>query len=194
MLVEQFGNIHYARFIANGMSDLEVDNLERIVSQTISPKSYKIASRIEGTKTLFSLNGARQIIIKTNSKNLLFIFAEQPELDVPDLKASNVINFASYVSENRDQNIAVTQELQSALNAASARGGNTATILYIPDGKYMIGQITLKSNVHLYLSAGALLKAVVANIDTPTYPLQGVPGVRDSSLIYVYKATNARIY
>ena len=44
--------------------------------------------------------------------------------------------------------------MQSAINAAS---GATQNILYFPPGKYLVGELWLKSNMTVYLAGGAIL-------------------------------------
>ena len=44
--------------------------------------------------------------------------------------------------------------IQRAIDACAERGGGT---VYVPRGEYLIGTIELKSNIRLYLGAGATL-------------------------------------
>lgn len=48
-----------------------------------------------------------------------------------------------------------TSAVQEAVNACSESGGGT---VYVPAGEYLIGSVTLKSNVNLHLETGAVLK------------------------------------
>lgn len=48
-----------------------------------------------------------------------------------------------------------TEKLQKAIDKAAAKGGGT---LYFPAGEYLTGALHLKSNITLYIDAGALLK------------------------------------
>ena len=47
-----------------------------------------------------------------------------------------------------------TSIIQNAINAVSAKGGGT---VYVPSGKYLTKALEFKSDVHLYLDAGAVL-------------------------------------
>ena len=49
-----------------------------------------------------------------------------------------------------------TKSINSAIEAAAAAGGGT---VYFPAGNYLSGSIRLKSNITLYLDAGATLIA-----------------------------------
>ncbi|MDQ7817393.1 MAG: glycosyl hydrolase family 28 protein [Melioribacteraceae bacterium] len=46
-----------------------------------------------------------------------------------------------------------TNAIQRAINACSANGGT----VYLPSGKYLTGSLQLKSNVDIYISAGAVI-------------------------------------
>jgi polygalacturonase len=49
-----------------------------------------------------------------------------------------------------------TKAVQAAIDACHANGGGT---VLVPPGEYVIGSVRLKSNVHLHLDTGAVLKA-----------------------------------
>src|SRR5664279_457687 len=48
-----------------------------------------------------------------------------------------------------------TKPVQTAVDACNTNGGGTVVI---PTGTFIIGTVHLKSNVHLYLQSGAVLK------------------------------------
>jgi len=63
----------------------------------------------------------------------------------------NVVDFGAVgdgVTENADA-------LQSAVDHCSSKGGGT---VYVPNGTFVTGTVVLKTNVFLYLEAGAVLK------------------------------------
>lgn len=61
--------------------------------------------------------------------------------------------------------------MQSAINVATAAGGG---IVYVPAGVYKTGNLILKSNVHLYLSGGSVLRYTGApEIYEPLYTKLG---------------------
>lgn len=63
-----------------------------------------------------------------------------------------------------------TQAIQAAIDACSAKGGGTA---YVPPGQYVTGPLWLKSNVELFLEAGATISLSQNPSDWPS----GVPAL-----------------
>jgi polygalacturonase len=86
-----------------------------------------------------------------------------------------------------------TKSIQAAIDACATAGGGR---VYFPPGRYLTGTIFLKSGVHLYLEAGAVL---LGSRDLKDYP-ETVPAFRsytdnytDKSLIYGEKLENVGI-
>ena len=59
-----------------------------------------------------------------------------------------------YGAKNNGSKIA-TEAIKKAIAAASAKGGGT---VYFPAGKYLTGPIHLKSNITIFIDAGALIE------------------------------------
>ena len=76
-----------------------------------------------------------------------------------------------------------TRFIQKAIDKCYRRGGGT---VYIPAGVYMTGTLVLKSNVHLYLEAGAVLRG---SGDTADYKVDG----RLRGIIFADDAVNISI-
>src|SRR4030095_11714045 len=85
------------------------------------------------------------------------------------------------------------QASASAIDAASQKGGGT---IYFPAGKYLTGPIHLKSNITLFIDAGAEIH-FSDNFDhyLPMVETryEGVDVTSFSPLIYAYKAENISI-
>lgn len=182
---EKFGDVSYVRFAFTGSADLVVTLPSNIATAAISPLSYNIAKTISGRTLSFSISEPRTLSIPVTLASgaiveKLLVLADGPEINPPSPTGSGVVNFASYLSPGRNQTVAVTTELNTAISDVSAAGGG---ILYIPSGLYMSTQVTLKSNVSLYLESGALLRAIVGIQNTSGYPAQN--NLSDSSFIYV---------
>ena len=86
----------------------------------------------------------------------------------------------------------VTNLIQDAIDQAASNGGGTVVI---PGGIYYCYSINLKSNVHLMLEEGAILKFVN---DPTKYPLvytwfEGIPCMNFSPMIYAKDEVNIKI-
>src|SRR6218665_3938373 len=67
--------------------------------------------------------------------------------------AQSYYNVLKYGAKNDSSKLA-TQAIKKAIDAASKAGGGT---VYFPAGKYLTGAIHLKSNITIFIDAGAEL-------------------------------------
>lgn len=93
----------------------------------------------------------------------------------------------------KDSSAKATMAIKNAINAASKAGGGT---IYFPAGKYLTGAIHLKSNITIFIDAGAELH-FSDNFDD-YLPMvesryEGVDVMSFSPLFYAYKAENITI-
>ncbi|WP_231490939.1 glycoside hydrolase family 28 protein [Pedobacter sp. Leaf170] len=107
-------------------------------------------------------------------------------------KAQSYYNVLKYGAKNDSSKIA-TVAIKKAIDAASAAGGGT---VYFPAGKYLTGAIHLKSNITIFIDAGAELH-FSDNFDD-YLPMvksryEGVDVTSFSPLFYAYKAENISI-
>ncbi len=84
----------------------------------------------------------------------------------------------------------MTSKIQSAINAAST---STQNVLYFPPGKYLVGELWMKSNVTMYLACGAVLYGSSNTADFNT----GAGGINiedaQHALVRMYQIKNAKI-
>ena len=107
-------------------------------------------------------------------------------------KAQQFYNVISYGAKNDSSKIA-TKAIAAAISAASKKGGGT---VYFPAGKYLTGPIHLKSNITIYIDAGAELHFSDNFDDYLPYVesrYEGVDVKSFSPLFYAYKAENISI-
>lgn len=81
---------------------------------------------------------------------------------------------------------------QHAIGNCTSRGGG---IVYVPTGTFITAAITLKSNVNLHVSYGAIIRFTR---DTTKYPLvytrwEGIELMNYSPFIYAFEETNIAI-
>jgi polygalacturonase len=146
--------VHYAHCSLSGTTaaDVAVTLSQTFSSYTLSPKSRNIAATKSGNTVTFS-SGPNYLIFNVSGQELLFVLLDAEETNPPHLGDANVKNVADYTVDNTGATL-VTSKVQSAINAAS---GATQSILYFPPGKYKVGELSLKSNMTLYLAGGAIL-------------------------------------
>ncbi len=108
------------------------------------------------------------------------------------VNAQQYYNVLKYGAKNDSSKLA-TQAIKKAIDAAVKNGGGT---VYFPAGKYLTGAIHLKSNITIFIDAGAELH-FSDNFDD-YLPMvksryEGVDVTSFSPLFYAYKAENISI-
>lgn len=181
-------NYAHCSMAGAGTARFSVSVSQSFTSYTVSPKSRNLAVTRSGNTITFD-SGPNYLIVQFDSKDLLFILIDAPESAPPHLGDANVKNLADYGVDSTGGTL-VTSKIQSAINAAS---GATRNILYVPAGKYLVGELWLKSNMTLYLAAGAVLYGSNNKADFNT----GSGGVNiegmQHALLRVYQVSNAKV-
>lgn len=111
---------------------------------------------------------------------------------VANVNAQSYYNVLKYGAKNDSSKLA-TVAIKKAIDAASKAGGGT---VYFPAGKYLTGAIQLKSNITIFIDAGAELH-FSDNFDD-YLPMvksryEGVDVTSFSPLFYAYEADNIAI-
>lgn len=124
------------------------------------------------------------------TRNLLFLFVLMAA--TAGVKAQQFYNVLNYGAKNDSSKLA-TAAISAAINAASKKGGGT---VFFPAGKYLTGPIHLKSNITIFIDAGAELH-FSDNFDhyLPFVEsrFEGVDVQNFSPLFYAYNAENIAI-
>jgi polygalacturonase len=196
LFVEKLGKfapemqVHYAHVSLSGAgaATFSVTVNEAFTSHTLSPKSRNLATARAGNVLTFD-SGPNYLILQVDEKELLFILIDAEELNPPRLGDANVKSIADYDVDATGATL-VTSKVQAAIDAAS---GASQNILYFPPGKYLVGELWLKSNMTLYLAAGALLYGS----DSPGDFATGSGGVDiegcSHGMIRMYQIENTKI-
>ena len=114
------------------------------------------------------------------------------EISVSDGAKSPFFNVVDYGARN-DGSSKATLAIKKAIDAAVKQGGGT---VYFPAGTFLTGPIHLKSNITIFIDAGALLKF---STDFDDYlPMvksrwEGIVNMNFSPLFYAYQADNIAI-
>lgn len=182
--------VHYAHcnLAGAGTAQFSVTVAEGFSSYTVSPKSRRLAVARSGNTITFN-SGPNYLIVQIDAKELLFVLIDAPEANAPQLGDANVTNLADYGVDNTGATL-VTARIQSAINAAS---GATRNILYVPPGRYLVGELWMKSNMTLYLAAGAVLYGSNNRADFNTGSGGvNIEGMQHASL-RMYRVQNAKL-
>ncbi len=183
--------VHYAHCSLAGPAPatVAVTVAESFSSHTISPKSKKLAATKNGNTITFE-TGPNYLILQFDKKELLFILLDEEEVNPPKLGDANVKNLADYNVDNTGAAL-VTSKIQAAIDEAS--NSPSKNILYVPPGKYKIGELWLKSNMTLYLAGGAILYGS----NTPGDFNTGSGGINiegcSHGVIRMYKISNTKV-
>jgi hypothetical protein len=182
--------VHYAHASLSGAGSatIAVTVSETFSSYKLSPKSRQIAATKSGNTVTFS-SGPNYLIFQPDAKELLFILLDTEEANPPHVGDANVKSLADYTVDNTGATL-VTSKIQSAINAAS---GATQNILYVPPGRYKVGELWLKSNMTMYLACGAIISGSSSTGDFNT----GSGGIdiegAQHALIRMYQIKNTNI-
>lgn len=181
--------VHYAYFgVAKGCTaTIAVTASGSFSSYKLSPRSRNITATKNGNTLTFS-SGPNYLILQGAGSELLFILIDEQEVNPPRLGDATVKNLADYTVDNTGATN-VTSKIQSAINAAS---GATQNILYVPPGRYKVGELSVKSNMTLYLAAGSILDGSTSTAD---YAVTGGPAVENTShaVVHLINVTNTNI-
>ncbi|WP_438032541.1 glycosyl hydrolase family 28 protein [Sorangium sp. So ce204] len=181
--------VHYAHFgVASGCkATVAVTVNGGFNSYTLSPKSRMLSATKSGDTLTFD-SGPNYLILQIASKELLFILIDDQEVDPPKLGDADVKNLADYDVDNTGAAL-VTSKVQSAIDATA---GSAQNILYVPPGRYKTGELWLKSDMTLYLAAGAILDG---STSTGDYNRTGAPAVENTShgVVHMNKVSNTKI-
>lgn len=157
VFVEKFKDFSYARFAFEGTANIMVTATGDIDSPEISPLSYGIHGTVNGHTLTFSISEPRKLVLFGRQSEKLFLFADPPEVNPPQLTAPQVVDVRQFVQDTTGTRVQ-TAEIQQAIDAVSRLDHGHGGVLYFPNGKYLTGSFYPRSNVTLYLETGALIQ------------------------------------
>ncbi|WP_300603557.1 glycosyl hydrolase family 28 protein [Niabella sp.] len=159
--VAGYKDVEYAAFQQQGPLQFTVHSSDSIAAFTISPLSKNIAGRKTDAHTLqFTLPEPAYTVVTINKTQRLFLFGDP----VLNPVTTPYISVLDYKADATGKQLS-TGAIQKAIAAAS-RSGKT---LIFPPGIYRSGRLTIPSNTHIRMEAGALLKAAddLADLQLP---------------------------
>ncbi|HMD72006.1 MAG TPA: glycosyl hydrolase family 28-related protein [Bryobacteraceae bacterium] len=172
----QFQWMDYASFAMTGKVRVTVTMLvseRKVLTCAVRPLAYGIQLQISGNTCSFELDRPRYLLVFLNEEprfygSGLMLFAEPPETNPPRLGDPNVVNIMDYQVDNTGKTVE-TGKINRAISDVSARPGGG--VLFFPaGGVYLTGTLLMKSNVRLYVDAGALIRGTGKIVDYTSAP------------------------
>lgn len=164
--VIDYMDYHYMHIGFDANISITVTANENINTYKISPLSLDIKATVNNNQLTFDLSQSgsddetpRYLVIQINNLEKLVILGDLPEKTPPTINSTGVYNVtAAPYSADSTGVVSAQTAIQQAIDEASKAGGG---IVYVPYGLYTIKEnLSLKSNVELYLAPGSVLKAI----------------------------------
>jgi len=162
VFVEAYKSIHYAHVAFSGPVEVLVEVSERVVTHAISPACENVKPVIAANTLRFSLDQPGYLSLRVNQRAPLLLLFGPLEENPPQPGDPGVINLLDFAVDATGAKLG-TAAIQRAIAAVPPAG-----TLYVPPGVYKTGTLALKSDMTLYLAAGALL---LGSPDAKDYPV-----------------------
>jgi hypothetical protein len=176
---DQFNWMDYASFSMTGKVRITVTLLvseRRVHTCQVRPLAYGIHPAIDGNTCTFELDRPRYLVLFLNEQPSfystgLMLFAEPPEKEPPRLGDPNVVDIRGYKVDATGKTVE-TAKINQAIGDVAARPGGG--VLFFPAGAYLTGTLFMKSNVRLYVDAGAVIRGSAKSADYGGKPLRAM--------------------
>lgn len=158
-----------AWFAHDGTADVVVTVNATISTYTLAPTAKAPSATPSGATLSFTMNAQRKLILHhVNALNEdLLIFGDALENNAPTCCSSTVLSVVATYGADPTGAASAVSAFNTGITAVSALGGGG--VLYVPTGTYKIdATVNLKSNVYLYLEAGATLNMASGSFTTVT--------------------------
>jgi polygalacturonase len=189
---KMFNVYEYAHYSFSGKTRITITVPQTITGYSITPLAYSIEGKTDGNKLAFELEQSRYLIIKINDYPELVIAADDLETDVPPASGNGIFNIVTNYGADPAGNSMSTTAIQNAIDAASATDDG---IVYIPEGVYLSSNLVLKSNLKIYMEAGAVIRGTGEGADYRNCYRKNSVSMDGTWFIYTSNnASNIKIY
>lgn len=182
---------NYAHFAFEGSATVRITNVQ---GWKLSPEVNAPPVQTEGSTIEFTLTQPRKLIVhksySTQNDEYILLFADRPEIDVPDTSAPNVLTLPRGTMDTTGVEDA-SYQFQKAVNTIAF--DERYDILYVGPGTYNLRGLILNSNTQLYLAPGSKL-SFVDGIDIPNTRSPISSGYGTRGCVVFNEVENARIY
>ncbi len=154
-----------------------------------TPQRLPISATVSGKDLIFSIKQAHYLIIKINDEKEFVVMIDPTETDVPNPAGTGVYNVLNYNTDNTGA--AITTGIQAAMDAAAQHPGS---IVYVPAGLYLIGNLMLRNHTSLYLAGGSVLRFTGNPSDYTTLYTKSDLGPGTWWIQTEFDSTNIKVY
>ena len=137
---------------------------EEVKSLRVMPASAVAEVGSNGKLIRLTLLRPANILVLVNDLEKLFLLADTVEKDPPVPGQPGVVSALACGADPKGHTLA-TQCLQRAIDEVAGRGGGT---VYLPEGVFLTGTLSMRNHVTLYLAPGAVLQG---SSDPADYPI-----------------------
>lgn len=145
--------VSFVRFDHIPGATIAVTSAGHYDSFKLSPEVRGIAASKTDNTLSFSVAEPEYLILQPSGLERLLILIDPPEVDAPLLGAPGVVNIMDFGVDATGSTL-TTAAIQAGIDAVEGTG----SVLYVPPGTYLTGEIWMKSGMTLYLADGAVLK------------------------------------
>lgn len=161
VFTQAFKDIHYIHFAQKGAVTVSIDCSVKAEGVQISPQLDIKGQQVKNNTVSFELSKAGYHVVALPNGERLFVFSDQwNEKTIPSVK--KMISVLKYGADSTGESLATTA-IQKAINETAKQ----KRVLYFPAGIYKTGTLTIPSDAHICLGAGALIKGSENRIDYP---------------------------
>lgn len=179
---EKFSSYYFHSFDLETAQTLSLFSRIEINTVEISPKSDSIPFNQPDSRTLnFKITSPGYYLLRINDSVKVFVFAEKRSGE----SSNGLINIVSEYNVDPTGLINETEKIQRALDEIPGSGGT----LYFPPGKYVSGQLQIRSNSKIYFARGAVLISDTSSVK-PYLPTDDITNRR---FIYLNGVENVEI-
>jgi len=158
-VISDLNQFDYAHFSVWGVpATIEVTGvgLTSIGSFSISPLKQNIAGKLAGNTLTYTLPIDQYTIVTLAGKAKKLIVLADPKPSAPPASGDGIYNVVTSYGADPTGADWSTQAIQGAIDAAAAAATPCKpSTVYVPPGKYKISNLTLKSNLNLFMAGGS---------------------------------------
>src|SRR5262245_51748888 len=160
--IREYKGFGYARLATSGAATVVLTSAAPVASCEVHPRVHGIATTTRGNTCTFPVSATKQLEVRVNSRERLFVFVDPPE-PAPSpccdgIREFDVTTYPSVDPTGRRKSTGIQAAIIDVARKSACTNASPCT-LYFKNGTYLAGQLFLRSRVGLYLESGAKLKA-----------------------------------